>query len=483
MIANIDALYTCDRNDRVLTQAWVVVDGAKISAVGEGTPPDGDFAERLNLEGSIAMPGLINTHHHFFQTLTRALPGVLRGHLWEWLLSLYPVWSLMGPDDLAAAAAASSAELLLTGATTTVDHLYLVPRTDDAYLEAEINAVRRLGIRLHLVRGSLTSIEGDLEQTLTATLGPRAGGLIDEPSAVLASMRNAVRRWHDPSAGSMLTIALGPTIPTWSNGAFMRAVSQLSDELDVGIHMHFHPQGKERQLCREQFDCSPLEWLDDHGILSPRTWLAHVTRLDNEDIALLARRGVGVAHCPRMIMRLGARIPYIHRMREAGLRVGIGVDGAASNDGGSMLNELRLALLLHRLTDGGGDVAPEAWLDPIDVLKMATGNGASIMRRDDLGAIVPGLQADITAFDMRGIGYAGVRGDRLSGLLLTGDSSIASLTMVAGSPLVREGRLIGQDEIRLRAAADRAADRVIDRAESLTGKTYRDFAPSATSRA
>jgi cytosine/adenosine deaminase-related metal-dependent hydrolase len=475
LIENIDTLYTCDRHDRVLKSAWIVAEDGMIAAVGDGPPPMGDFEDRIDLSGSVAMPGLVNTHHHFFQTLTRALPRAQRGHLLDWLAGLYPVWGQMEPGDLAAAAAASIGELLLTGATTSADHFYLIPRCDPAFITAEVEAARQAGIRLHLVRGSMTTLEGDLEAQLSPKVGPRAGGIVDDPTAVLASMRQTVEAYHDPRHGSWLTVALGPTTPTYADLPFMRDVGRLSADLDVGVHMHVHPLPHERLLCQQQFGKTPVELLDSVGLLSPRTWFAHSTRLDDQDISLLARIGVGVAHCPRMILRLGARVPIIHRMRAAGMRVAVGVDGAASNDSGSMLGEMRLALLLHRLAGGGGEVSPEEWMTPYDVLLMATRHAASLIGRDDIGAISPGLCADITAFDMRGIGYAGARSDLLSGLLLAGDDTRASLTMVGGKPLVLNGRLLQQDEYALREAADRAADRVVARASRITGIDYLDF--------
>jgi cytosine/adenosine deaminase-related metal-dependent hydrolase len=475
LIENIDTLYTCDSQDRVLKSAWIVAEGGTIAALGEGPPPAGNFDERIDLSGSVALPGLVNTHHHFFQTLTRALPRTQRGQLLDWLAVLYPVWGLMEPGDLAAAASASIGELLLTGATTSVDHFYLVPRCDPAFIAAEVEAARQAGIRLHLVRGSMTTIEGDLEEKLSATVGPRAGGIIDDPDSVLASMRRTVEAYHDPRPGSGLTVALGPTTPTYSDLAFMREVAAMSTELNVGVHMHVHPQPHERQLSQQRFGKTPVEVLDSVGLLGPRTWLAHSTRLDDADIAILARNDVGIAHCPRMILRLGARIPIIHRMRASGMRVTVGVDGAASNDSGSMLGEMRLALLLHRLAGGGGEVSSEDWMTPYEVLLMATRHAASLIGRDDIGAIAPRLCADITAFDMRGIGFAGARSDLLSGLLLAGDDTRASLTMVGGKPLVLNGRLLHQDEYALREAADLAAERVVTRAASLTGIDYLDF--------
>jgi 8-oxoguanine deaminase len=212
--------------------------------------------------------------------------------------------------------------------------------------------------------------------------------------------------------------------------------------------------------------------LDSLGILGPKTWFAHSTRLDEADMALLGSRGVGVAHCPRMILRLGARIPAIHSMRANGMPVAVGVDGAASNDSGSMLGEMRLALLLHRLYNGGGEVPHEAWLTPYDLLLMSTRIPAAMIGRNDIGQIAPGFCADVTAFDMRGVGFAGARADLLSGLLLAGDDTRASLTMVAGVPRVRDGRLLDADEYALREHVDRAATRLIARASALSGIDY-----------
>jgi 8-oxoguanine deaminase len=272
LIENIDTLYTCDRQDRVLKSAWIVAEGSTIAALGEGPPPAGEFDDRIDLSGSVALPGLVNSHHHFFQTLTRALPRAQRGQLLDWLAVLYPVWGLMEPDDLAAAASASIGELLLTGATTSVDHFYLVPRCDPAFIAAEIEAARQAGIRLHLVRGSMTTIEGDLDERLSATVGPRAGGIIDDPATVLASMRQTVEAHHDPRHGSRLTVAVGPTTPTYSDLAFMRDVARISAELNVGVHMHVHPQPHERLLCEQRFGKTPVEVLDSVGLLGPRTW-------------------------------------------------------------------------------------------------------------------------------------------------------------------------------------------------------------------
>lgn len=476
LLENLDALYTCDDRDCVLREAWLIAEDGRIAALGEGTSPDGQYDERIDLTGSIGMPGLVNAHHHFFQTLTRAIPKAQRGHLIDWLRLLYPVWGSMTPDDLSAAASATCAELLLTGATTTADHFYLVPNCDPAFVAAEVEAAYAAGIRLHIARGSMTSIERNLESELSPILGPKAGGIIDDPVKVLADMRRTISTYHDPGFGSMLTIALGPTTLPYDNLEYLKSVADLAREAGVGLHMHVHPQPTEREMALTRFGRTPLQILDDAGYLGPRTWLAHSTRLDDADMRLVAARGVGVAHCPRMILRLGSRVTPVHAMRAHGINVAVGVDGGASNDSGSMLGEMRLALLLHRLAGGGDEVSPEGWLDPYDVLLMATRKSAAMIGRSDIGQLAVGLCADVTAFDMRGVGFAGARLDLLSGLLLAGDDTRASLTMVGGRPLVRDGVLVQQDEYKLRERVDSATERLVSRAAAKTGIDYLRFA-------
>jgi cytosine/adenosine deaminase-related metal-dependent hydrolase len=478
LIENIDTLYTCDSGHRVLRDAHLVTEDGRIAALGEGPAPDGAFDERIDLAGCIAMPGLVNVHHHFFQTLTRAIPGGLRGELIDWLRLMYPLWAGMTPADLRAATAATAGELLLTGATTSVDHAYCMPGCDPAFVQEEVAAAREAGLRLHLVRGSMTEIEGTLGAELSALLGPGAGGIIDDPAAVLADMRRSLRAHHDTGFGSMVTVAPGPTVVTFDNLDFMREVAALAREFGTGLHAHFHPRPDERVLTAERYGRTPIEVMDDIGWLGPRTWFAHSTRMEPADMVLLGQRGVGVAHCPRMIMRLGVRITRVHDMVAHGMRVAVGVDGGASNDSGSMLGEMRIALLLHRLAHGGSSVPSEYWLNPYDILLMATREAASMIGRSDIGQLAPGLCADVTAFDMRGIGFAGARTDLLAGLLLAGDDTRAALTMVGGEVRARDGRLLGADEHRLRTAVDSATARLIEEAARKTRNDYFTFPPS-----
>lgn len=474
LLHNIGTLYTCDAQDRVLVNAFVVVEDGRIAAVGEGLP-DGDFDQREDLGGALLLPGFVNIHHHFFQTLTRAIPAMLRGHLVEWLYRMYPVWSGMTPDDLGHASEASLAQLLLTGATTTVDHSYILPGADPAFAEAQITAARAMTMRLTLIRGALTSLEDDLEARLSLLLGPRAGGLVDDPARVLADMRRMVNDRHDTAPGAMLQIGLGPTTTTYDNPGFMAEVARIADESRALLHTHFHPRPDERALCAARA-ATPLDFLADQGWLTERTFLAHSTRLTPAEMARLAAAGVSVAHCPRMILRLGARVTPVHEMLSAGMKVGIGVDGGASNDSGSMLGELRVAQLLHRVAGGEGAVPWQDWFSPYRLLCMATRDGAAIIGRDDIGHIAVGACADLAAFQISGVAFAGARTEPLSALFLTGDNDRADLVMVGGRTVVRGRQLVDKDEAMIAGRVDAATARLLDRATALTGTDYTRFA-------
>lgn len=467
LLERIDELHSCNDQGDVIRNAHVVIRDGRIAALGEGMPPESDFAERIDLSGHIVVPGLINVHHHFFQSLTRAIPAAQRGHLLTWLMTLYPLWARMTPDDLAAATQAACAELLLSGVTATSDHCYLVPRADPDYVDAEISAVLDMGLRLNFVRGSITALEADLGDRLTALLGPKAGGILDDEETVLARMRQALEKYHQPGQDSYLTMALGPTTVTYDHPDFMRRVAALADEFGCGLHTHFHPRNDEREWASANGGMKPVDLLAEMDWLRPGTWIAHGTRLDDYDMRRLSDAGVGLAHCPRMILRLGARLIPLHDVLSSGMRAGIGVDGAASNDCGSMVSELRLAALLHRVAGGGGDVPYEVWMEPAQVLRMATREGAEMIGRPDLGRLEPGKPADLAAFDLRSVGYAGARTDLLSAFVLAGSDSRAAMTVVGGNILVRGGKLIRHDEHVIRERVDQATERLINETSSI----------------
>jgi cytosine/adenosine deaminase-related metal-dependent hydrolase len=475
LLKNIKALYTCDDDRRILKNCYVVVNDNVIAEIGAGEIPNGTFDDEIDLADCIVIPGLVNVHHHFFQNISRAIPAAQRGHLLAWLKVLYPIWAKLTPADLAASTSAACAELLLTGCTTTADHSYLLPGASPDFVDEEIKAALETGVRLHLVRGSLTGFEDNLESELTSLLGDRAGGLLDDEKLVLSDMERTVKRYHATSFGSRISVAFGPTTVTYDNKMFMQDVAALAAEFGCGLHTHFHPRLDERNAATALHGLSPAEFLAQVGWLRPGTWFAHSTRLNDDEIGALADNGCAIAHCPRMILRLGARVPPIHTYRRRGIKVGVGVDGAASNDAGSMIGELRLVPLLHRLAGGEGSVPHQEWIDPDDALLMATRVGADILGRTDIGHIAVGMAADITAFSLNAIGYAGAVADPLSALLLAGSEVRAFLTMVDGSIRVLNGQLREQNEDRLRRTLDAAANRILHEAKLATGITYDSY--------
>jgi cytosine/adenosine deaminase-related metal-dependent hydrolase len=272
----------------------------------------------------------------------------------------------------------------------------------------------------------------------------------------------------------MVTVGLAPTTTTYDNPGFMRDVARIAAETGTRLHVHCHPRPDERALCAAR-GTTPLDFLDDAGWLTDRTFFAHATRLTADEMRRCADAGVAVAHCPRMILRLGARVTPVHDMLAAGMRVGVGVDGGASNDSGSMLGEMRVALLLHRLAGGEGEVPWQQWLSPYRLLCMATRDAAAIIGRNDIGRLETGACADLAAFDLDSVAYAGARTDPLSALLLAGDDDRAALVMVGGQILVRDRRLLIADERAISARVDAATERLIAQAAAVTGIDYRAF--------
>ncbi|MGQ0656307.1 MAG: amidohydrolase family protein [Betaproteobacteria bacterium] len=418
---------------RLLERAHVSIVDGRIESV-QAAPIDAAAELSPDLDGCLLMPGLISLHHHFFQHVTRAWPGLHRAPSEGWLGGMYPVWGRMEAADIAAAARAAAAELLLSGTTTSVDHAFLLRASGDERLAAQIEAVRALGLRQHIVRSGLPSLPA------------RFSALLDAEGPLLEQCRADVSRWHDPARGAMLRLDLGPSNVPYDKPALMRALADLAAEHGCGLHVHFHPRRAERELSRRLSGAEPIDFLDAAGWLRPGTWFAHCTELDDRDIARMAERGVGIAHCPRTVLRLGYRVPALHRWRASGVRVAFGADGGASNDAGAFLADVRLALLLHRAGTAGNADPQRDWLEPADALAMATREAAAILRRPELGSLEAGACADLAAFDLRGVDVAGALNDPLAGFLLAGSATRAKLTMVNGVVRVLDGKLVGADE-------------------------------------
>ena len=475
LLRNVDHIYTCNDKDEVIENGYVLIQDNVIEDVGQEPCPVAQADDVYDLSGCLVVPGFVNLHHHFFQSLTRAIPAGQRAVSLDWLAGMYPLWAEFDPEAIYWGTLAAAGELLLSGATTSADLAFILPGNEGESVDEEVRAAREIGLRLHLVRSGMPTLEGDIEQQLGSILGDRLSNFIDDDETLLSHMAADIRRHHDSSRFSMLRLDLGPTAVTYQMPTFMSRISALANEHGCGLHTHYRPRQSEREEALELTGGTPIEFLDGSGWLGPRTWFAHCTQLNAEEIKMFADRGCGVAHCPRTIIRLGYAVAPIAEMRHAGVKVGVGVDGGASNDGGAFLADLRLALLLHRV--GGEDDAEtlSAWMTPYDALVMSTRTAANVLGRDDIGRLEPGLAADLAAFDMRRIGYVGALADPLGGLLMSGSDTQAKLTMVNGRVVVEDGRLKSIDESRLVEQANLTAARLLHQAETNTGLSFRDY--------
>ncbi|WP_270934876.1 8-oxoguanine deaminase [Falsiroseomonas oryzae] len=443
LLKDAEVVVTMDATRREIRGGWVHLTGGAITALGgpETQPPAA--TETIDLAGHALLPGLVNTHHHMFQSLTRALPGAQDAELFDWLNVLYPVWSRLTPDALRTAAATAMAELVLSGCTTAADHHYIFP--NGCRLDDTIAAAREIGIRFHPTRGAMS-------------LGRSQGGLppdevVEQEDAILADMERVVARFHDPAPLSMLRIGIAPCSPFSVTQELMRDGATFARARGLRLHTHLAENDKDVAFTRERFRCTPAEYAASLEWVGPDVWHAHCVKLDAAGIALFARTGTGVAHCPCSNMRLASGIAPIPAMRRAGVPVGLGVDGSASNDSGHLLAEARQAMLLARVGHG------PAAMGAREALEIATLGGARVLGRDDIGALAPGLAADVVAFDLGGLDLAGAGEDPVAALVFCTPARVA-LSVIAGRIVVRDGRLLTLDE-RAQAERHRAAARAL----------------------
>jgi len=385
----------------------------------------------------LVIPGLINTHHHLFQSLTRCAPHVQNACLFDWLVGLYPRWQHLTYDALHLAALITIAELILNGCTTTSDHMYLFPPASDVAAEAVLRAAETLGIRIHFCRGSMT-------------LGRSAGGLppdecVETDEHVLADSVRVIELYHDPSPLAMRRIDLAPCAPFNITPALLDQTRDLAAERDVLLHTHIAETLDEERYCLDRFGVRPLEYLRQHRWLGPNVYLAHCVHVDEAEIRLLAETSTGVAHCPCSNMRLGSGIAPVCKMLDAGIKVGLAVDGSSSNDAGNLLAEARQALLLQRVVNGAGAMSPA------DAFRLATAGGAAVLGRPKLGRIEPACAADLVLYDATDIAMAGGAAQDALGALLLCQPSRPKRVIVAGRTLAQDGRLVGIDQAGLAA--------------------------------
>jgi cytosine/adenosine deaminase-related metal-dependent hydrolase len=432
---------TMDAGRAEHTGGYVVVDGNQIAAVGAGPVPDAYQGARVvDASGCLATPGLINTHHHLYQWATRG--RAVDATLFGWLTELYPVWARIDAQIVRDAATAALAWLARTGCTTSTDHHYVFPRGGGDVLGATITAARDVGLRFHPTRGSMD-------------LGASSGGLppdevTENLDAILAGTSEAIAAFHDPSPGSMLRMGVAPCSPFSVTGALMSEAAGLARAHGVRLHTHIAETADEDEYCAQHFGCTPVEYLDSLGWLAPDVWLAHGVHLDDAAIARLAATGTGIAHCPSSNARLGAGICRTADLLAAGVPVGLGVDGSASNEESSLLGEVREAVLVARAAGG-----PQA-LTIRQALELATLGGAGLIgRAGELGSLESGKLADVALWRVDGLAHAGIA-DPVAALVL-GARPPLELLLVNGRPVIEHDELVTIDERAVTLAATRAA--------------------------
>jgi cytosine/adenosine deaminase-related metal-dependent hydrolase len=446
LVRNAALVATCDAAGRELPGGWVAVTGGLVNGVGGSHEPAPTAARTIDAEGCLVTPGLVNTHHHLYQNLTRAFAPAVNGTLFEWLTTLYPIWARIDEEASYLAAWVGLAELARGGCTSTADHLYIAPRAGGDLWSAEIAAAAEVGLRFHPTRGSMTVSEKD------GGLPPDS--VVQDDDAVLADSERLVAAHHDPSPASMLRVALAPCSPFSVSPALMTATAELAERLDVRLHTHLAEDPDEDDYCLERFGRRPVDQFAEVGWLTPRAWVAHCIYPDDAEIARLGAAGVGVAHCPSSNMILGnGRVCPVGDMRAAGVPVGLGCDGSSSNDIASLWLESRTALLLGKVRGGAAAMSAR------DVLDVATRGGAACLgRTGEIGELSVGACGDLVVWAADPIAQAGALTDPVEAWLRCGPGR-ARETVVAGRVLVEGGELtltgVGDVLARHRAAAAR----------------------------
>jgi cytosine/adenosine deaminase-related metal-dependent hydrolase len=398
---------------------WVLLAGDRVEAVGGGEPPDAD--ERVDLGGAVVAPGLVNTHHHLYQTLTRA--RAQEANLFEWLTALYPVWAGIDEESVYAAARTGLAELALSGCTTVFDHHYVFPRGTSGLVEAELRAADELGVTLVASRGSMD-------------LGRSQGGL--PPDSLVEDIDTILAETERLAGAYPGKIVAAPCSPFSVTKTLMEESAALARRLGLVLHTHLAETAEEEAYCRELYGCTPVEYLESLGWLAGDVWCAHCVHLSDSEVGTFGATGTGVAHCPTSNLRLGAGVAPVRDMLDRGVRVGLGVDGSASNERGDLLFEVKQALLVAR--GRGGPTA----LTVRDALRLGTRGGAAALGRDDIGSLEPGKRADVAVWRVDGLELAGAD-DPVAGVVFSAPHRVDRL-YVGGREVVREGRLVHADE-------------------------------------
>ena len=455
LVRHANILVTMDDHRREIADGGLFIRDGFIEQVGETQhlPETADFV--LDLRDHIVLPGLINTHHHFYQTLTRVVPAAQNANLFNWLKTLYPIWARLTPDDIYTSTQTALSELALSGCTTASDHLYIFP--NGSRLDDEIHAAQEVGLRLHASRGSMS-------------LGESKGGLppdsvVEDEDFILQDSVRLIEAYHDPAPGAMTQIVLAPCSPFSVTGDLMRQSAALARQYGVQLHTHLAETQDEESFCLEKFGYRPVGYMQHLDWVGPDVWFAHSVHVSQDEVNLYSRTGCGVAHCPTSNMRLASGFAPIFEMLDAHVKVGLGVDGSASNDGSHLLEEVRQAMLMARLRAalGGASLSFEG-APPIltarQALELGTRGGAAVLGRRDLGSLEVGKCADFFAINLNRLDYAGALHDPVAAVVFCTPQHV-DYTMVGGRLVVREGHLSTIDLPRLVERHNQAASMLL----------------------
>lgn len=432
LIKDVDVIITMDDERRELQDHSILIENGFITAIDAHIEEEKGWEVRDG-RGYWVFPGLINTHHHLYQTLTRCVPEVQEAQLFQWLKTLYPIWARLTPEGVGTGARLGLGELLKSGCTTAVDHHYVFPRRVSPYLiDVQIEAARELGIRFHPCRGSMSR-------------GEKEGGLppdsvVQDEETILKDCLRLIKEYHDPQPNSMCQIVLAPCSPFSVTPSLMEDTIALAREYGIYCHTHLAETMDEEEYCLETLGLRPLEFMEKTGWLGRDVWFAHGIHFQEEELEVLARTQTGVAHCPVSNQKLSSGVAKIPRMLALGVPLGLAVDGSASNDSSNMMGEMKAALLIHKLYWGIDSVSAR------DILTMATRGGADLLGREDLGSLEPGKAGDLFMVKKNRLGFAGAGSDPITALIACGDTLQVDCTIVRGRVVVEEGRLQHVDE-------------------------------------
>ncbi len=449
LIKNASVLVTMDAARREIADGGLYAEDGFITAVGTTEELPDSAEDVVDLTGHVVLPGLVNTHHHFYQTLTRALPAAQDVGLFDWLRTLYPIWARLTPEDVRVATRTALAELAMSGCTTAFDHQYMFP--NGSRIDDQIEAAAGVGIRFHASRGSMS-------------LGESDGGLppdsvVETEDTILADTARAIEAFHDPEAGAMVRIVVSPCSPFSVTDDLMREAAAQARHYGVHLHTHLAETADEEVFCMETYNRRPVELMEDLGWAGPDVWYAHGVAVNPAEVGRMASAGTGVAHCPTSNMRLASGIAPVRGYHEAGVRTGLGVDGSASNDGSHLLAEARQAMLLARLA-----AAPPAGdgslLSARAALEMATIGGAAVLGRDDIGSLEVGRCADLVAVSLDRIRFAGALHDPVAALVFTQPGNV-DRSWVQGLPVITHGAPVAMDLEAQIAEHNQAARRLV----------------------